>query len=79
MGAPTFTSMTHASERMDRTAFASGKHEDVARVQRAARRAMTPSQRLEAAWVRTCRVYGIDPYDPPPMRKDVFAMRKQPR
>lgn len=49
MGAPTFTALTHASERMDRTTFASGKHGDVSRVQRAARRAMTPSERLEAA------------------------------
>ena len=63
---------------MNRTAFASGTHAEVSRAQRAARQAMTPSQRLEAAWVRTCRVYGIDPHDPPPMRKDVFAMRKQP-
>ncbi len=71
--------MIHSSERLDRTAFTSGTHAEVARVQQAARQAMTPSERLEAAWVRTCRVYGIDPYDPPPMRKDVFSMRRQPR
>lgn len=65
----------HPSERLDRTASRSGRIEEVNRETEALRRAMTPGQRLDAAWVRTCRVYGIDPYDPPPMDRTRAAFR----
>ncbi len=71
--------MSHPSERLDRTAFFSGKHAEVSAHRDAQRRALTPSERLEASWVRTCRLYGIDPYDPPPFDRSAFSMRKQPR
>jgi hypothetical protein len=31
-------------------------------------------QRLAAMWALTCEAYGIDPDNPPPMRKDVFRI-----
>lgn len=68
----------HPSERLDRTAFTSGKHDQVAHEQRAARLAFTPIERLEASWVRTCRLNGIDPYNPPPFDRTAFSMRKLP-
>ena len=71
--------MTHPNERLDRTRGFSGAHAEVAAYQDALRRAMSPGERLEASWVRTCRLYGIDPRDPPPMDRSAFSMRRQPR
>ncbi len=65
----------HSSERLDRTAFRSGKIEDVNRESEALRRALTPSERLNAAWVRTCRVHGLDPYNMPPTDRANAAFR----
>ena len=65
----------HVSERLDRTAFRSGRTEEVNRETEALRRALTPGERLDAAWVRTCRIYGIDPFDPPPMDRTRAAFR----
>lgn len=31
-------------------------------------------QRFAAMWALTCEEYGIDPDNPPPMRKDVFRI-----
>jgi len=28
--------------------------------------------RMQAMWGLTCEAYGIDPLNPPPMRKDIF-------
>jgi len=35
---------------------------------------LTPEERVAAAWALTCEEYGIDPDNPPPMRKDVFRI-----
>lgn len=32
----------------------------------------TMDERLAAMWALTCEAYGMDPENPPPMRKDVF-------
>jgi hypothetical protein len=34
----------------------------------------TMDERLAAMWALTCEEYGIDPDNPPPMRKDVFRI-----
>jgi hypothetical protein len=34
----------------------------------------TMEERLAAMWALTCEKYGIDPDNPPPMRKDVFRI-----
>ena len=65
----------HSSERLDRTAFRSGKADDMSREEAILRKQLSPSARLNAAWVRTCRVYGIDPYNPPPMDRTRAAFR----
>lgn len=31
-------------------------------------------QRLAAVWALTCEAYGIDPDNPPPMRKDIMRI-----
>jgi hypothetical protein len=31
-------------------------------------------QRFDAVWALTCEAYGVDPDNPPPMRKDVFRI-----
>lgn len=69
------TRREHASEQLDRTASRSGRAGDVNRETEALRRGLTPGERLEAAWVRTCRIYGIDPYAPPPMDRSRAAFR----
>jgi hypothetical protein len=35
---------------------------------------MSPEERVAAAWALTCEEDGIDPDNPPPMRKDVFRI-----
>jgi hypothetical protein len=35
---------------------------------------MAPEERVAVAWALTCEEYGIDPDNPPPMRKDVFRI-----
>lgn len=70
--------MPHPSDRLDRTAHFAGSHAEAAAHAKRLRHAMTPGERLEACWVRTCRVYGIDPENPPPMDRTAFRMRKQP-
>jgi len=35
---------------------------------------LTPEERVAVAWALTCEEYGIDPDNPPPMRKDVFRI-----
>ncbi len=34
----------------------------------------TMEERFAAMWALTCEEYGIDPDNPPPMRKDVFRI-----
>lgn len=34
----------------------------------------TMEERLAAVWPLTCEAYGIDPNNPPPMRKDVVRI-----
>lgn len=70
--------MSHPSERLDRTAHFASTHAEASARARRARLALSPIERLEAAWIRTCRVYGIDPRNCPPMDRRAFAMRKQP-
>ncbi|HMQ59776.1 MAG TPA: hypothetical protein PKE06_03860 [Flavilitoribacter sp.] len=36
----------------------------------------TPEERLRAAWLLICSVFGIDPESPPRMNRNVFAARK---
>jgi hypothetical protein len=31
-------------------------------------------QRFAAVWALTCEAYGIDPDNPPPLRKDIFRV-----
>lgn len=69
------THRQHPTERLDRTAFRGGKLAEVNAETDRLRRALSPAERLEAAWVRTCRVYGIDPYDPPPMDRTRAAFQ----
>jgi len=66
----------HASERLDRTAFRMGKAADVNEETDRLRKSLTPTERLNAAWVRVCRIYGIDPYNPPPFDRTAFKMGK---
>ncbi len=66
----------HPSERLDRSVSRSGKMANVNAQTDALRRQLSPSQRLEAAWVRVCRIYGHDPYNPPPFDRTAFSMGK---
>lgn len=34
----------------------------------------TLEERLAAMWALTCEAYGIDPENPPPMRKDIVQI-----
>jgi hypothetical protein len=36
--------------------------------------ASTMEERLAAMWALTCEKYGIDPANPPPLRRDVFRV-----
>ncbi|HEV3051029.1 MAG TPA: hypothetical protein VGX50_12015 [Longimicrobium sp.] len=35
-------------------------------------------QRLAAMWALTCEEYGIDPDNPPPLRKDIVRIIRRP-
>lgn len=69
------TRRQHPAERLDRGVARSGKVAEVNAQTDRLRRGLAPSERLDAAWVRTCRVYGIDPFDPPPMDRSRAAFR----
>lgn len=35
---------------------------------------LTPEERVGMVWALTCEAYGIDPENPPPMRKDIVRI-----
>ncbi len=61
--------------KLDKTAFSKGTFEQASH-QLAYWKSQPLSKRLEAAWILTCRAYGIDPLNPPKMDKTYFRMRK---
>lgn len=38
----------------------------------------TMDERLKAVWALTCEEYGIDPENPPPLRKDIIRIIRRP-
>ena len=63
-------------DRMDRTAFFAGTHDEVKAYQREQMRATTPQERLRTAWELTRRINGEDLASAIPMDRTVFSMRK---
>jgi hypothetical protein len=38
----------------------------------------TMDERLAGVWALTCEAYGIDPDNPPPMRRDIIRIVRRP-
>ena len=38
----------------------------------------TPERRIQVMWEMSCEAYGIDPHNPPPLRKDVVRIIRRP-
>lgn len=62
--------------RFDRTVSVAGTHNEVKRKQQAMVRELSVWQRLCAMWELSCRMYRIEPKDPPPFDRTAFSMRK---
>ncbi|MCU0335073.1 MAG: hypothetical protein MUF62_08470 [Chitinophagaceae bacterium] len=61
---------------IDRTISVAGTHEEVKRKQEAMMRELSIWQRMCAMWELSCRVYRIDPQQPPAFDRTAFSMRK---
>jgi hypothetical protein len=63
-------------ERLDRKAF---KHQSLKEADNTLEYwlSRTPAERLEAAWILTCRAYGLDPYAENRLDRTVFSMKKR--
>ncbi len=61
--------------KLDRTAFSMGTFKDASnRV--AYWRTRSAAERLQAAWMLTCRAYGYSEDNPPKMDRTFFSIRK---
>jgi hypothetical protein len=71
--------MAHKSERLDRTAFFVGTHDDAKANFKRQVHEQTPAERLSSAWVRVCRIHGVDPAAKGLLDRTAFSMRQRER